>query len=125
MSDITKYGETCANCGGDYAIHHYQTSQCPVGGREAPAGRKQEWKNTTFEKIAEPQPTFQSKLIRINAERIAQLEAKLQNAERDAWNAAIAAAAARLKEEAARDVWTFQEFTILSNSANKLLQLTK
>ena len=40
---------TCKNCGGDEAIHHYETNQCPVGGYEAPIGRKQEWKSTTFE----------------------------------------------------------------------------
>ena len=41
--------DVCKNCGGDKAIHHYKTNQCPVGGREAPIGRKQEWKSTTFE----------------------------------------------------------------------------
>jgi hypothetical protein len=40
---------TCKNCGGDEAIHHYETNQCPVGGCEAPIGRKQEWKSTMFE----------------------------------------------------------------------------
>lgn len=39
----------CKNCGADYGLHHYETNQCPVGGREAPHGRKQEWKSTTFE----------------------------------------------------------------------------
>ena len=40
---------TCKNCGGDEAIHQYETNRCPVGGREAPIGRKEEWKSTTFE----------------------------------------------------------------------------
>lgn len=41
--------DKCKNCGGDNGIHHYQTNQCPVGGREAPIGRKQEYMGTTFE----------------------------------------------------------------------------
>ena len=40
--------DKCKNCGGYRGIHHYETDQCPVGGREAPIG-KQEWKSTTFE----------------------------------------------------------------------------
>ena len=39
----------CKNCGAEYGLHHYQTDQCPVGGREAPVGQNQEWKTTTFE----------------------------------------------------------------------------
>jgi len=49
---------TCKNCGGEYGIHHYQTNQCPFGGREAPIGRKQEWKSTTFEANDKPQGTI-------------------------------------------------------------------
>lgn len=41
--------DKCKNCGGDEGIHHYQTNQCPVDGREAPIGRKQEYKTTTYE----------------------------------------------------------------------------
>ena len=33
----------CKNCGGEKGIHHYQTMACPVGGREAPVGKPQEW----------------------------------------------------------------------------------
>lgn len=40
---------TCKNCGGDEGIHHFETGQCPVGGREASTGHRQEWKWTTFE----------------------------------------------------------------------------
>lgn len=40
---------TCKNCGGDQAIHHYETMQCPAGGHEAAIGRKQEWISTKFE----------------------------------------------------------------------------
>lgn len=40
--------DQCVNCGGSEGIHHYQTEQCPVGGREAPDGREQEWKTSTF-----------------------------------------------------------------------------
>lgn len=39
----------CKNCGAEYGLHHYQTNQCPVGGREAAIGEKQEWKTTVFE----------------------------------------------------------------------------
>lgn len=39
----------CKNCGADRGLHHYETMQCPVGGREAPIGRKQEWMRTEFE----------------------------------------------------------------------------
>ncbi len=42
-------GDICKNCGGERGLHHYETNQCPVGGREAPIGRKQEWKMTLFE----------------------------------------------------------------------------
>ena len=42
--------DVCKNCGGERGLHHYETDQCPVGGREAPLNRKQEWKTTTFEK---------------------------------------------------------------------------
>ena len=42
--------DKCKNCCGEYGLHHFETNQCPVGGREAPIGRKQEWKTTTFEK---------------------------------------------------------------------------
>lgn len=40
---------TCKNCGAEYGLHHYQTNQCPVGGREAAIGEKQEWKTTVYE----------------------------------------------------------------------------
>jgi len=45
--------DKCKNCGAENGLHHYQTNQCPVGGREAPIGKKQEWKSTTFEKEEE------------------------------------------------------------------------
>lgn len=45
---MTNGNDKCKNCGGDEAIHHYQTDQCPVGGVEAPVGREQEWKTSTF-----------------------------------------------------------------------------
>jgi len=41
--------DKCRNCGGERGLHHYSTDQCPVGGREAPVSKKQEWKMTTFE----------------------------------------------------------------------------
>lgn len=77
MSDFDNYGKTCANCGGDYAIHHYATSQCPVGGREAPEGRKQEWKTSTFQEMPQPQMmTHQAEYDKLTA-RITELEAQL------------------------------------------------
>lgn len=45
---MTNGNDKCRNCGGDRAIHHYQTDQCPVGGVEAPIGREQEWKTSAF-----------------------------------------------------------------------------
>jgi len=42
--------DKCKNCGGDAGIHHYETNRCPVGGREAPIGRSQEYMTTTFQK---------------------------------------------------------------------------
>lgn len=41
--------DKCKNCGAEYGLHNGYTDQCPLGGREAPIGRKQEWKSTTFE----------------------------------------------------------------------------
>jgi len=41
--------DKCKNCGGERGLHHFETDQCPFGGREAPISRKQEWKSTTFE----------------------------------------------------------------------------
>jgi hypothetical protein len=38
----------CKNCGGDGAIHHYQTNQCPVGGRGAPMDRPTIWQENSF-----------------------------------------------------------------------------
>jgi hypothetical protein len=48
---MTNGNDICGNCGGDRGIHQYRTDQCPVGGIEAPAGRKQEWKTSTFADI--------------------------------------------------------------------------
>ena len=39
----------CKNCGGTDGLHHFETNQCPIGGVEAPIGRKQKWATTTFE----------------------------------------------------------------------------
>ena len=75
---VNLYGTICANCGGDYAIHHYETNQCPVGGREAPEGRKQEWKSTAFEPVPEPQTTTHEKEYQQQKARIAELEKALR-----------------------------------------------
>lgn len=50
---------TCKNCRGNKGIHHYQTMQCPVGGREAPVSRKQEYMTTTYE-----EESFKAKRVR-------------------------------------------------------------
>lgn len=39
----------CVNCGGDEAIHRWDTLQCPFGGREAPFPRKTEYIASTYE----------------------------------------------------------------------------
>lgn len=49
----------CKNCGAEYGLHHYQTNQCPIGGREAAIGEKQEYKTTVFE----PEITLPEKAI--------------------------------------------------------------
>ena len=49
---------TCRNCGGDRAIHHYETMQCPVGGREAPVGRPQLWQDSCYEEEGEQMVTM-------------------------------------------------------------------
>lgn len=46
----------CKNCGADYGLHHYKTSQCPTNGVEAPVGREQTWMTTTFEDCPAPKP---------------------------------------------------------------------
>ena len=38
----------CKHCGAHHGLHHYQTMQCPVGGREASVGQRQEWMTQTF-----------------------------------------------------------------------------
>lgn len=73
--------DTCGNCGADNGLHHYQTNQCPLGGREAPIGRKQEWMTTTFipaEAIANVRQV-RAMVAEINekTKRIEQLEAML------------------------------------------------
>lgn len=69
---------TCKNCGGDEAIHHYQTNQCPVGGREAPFGRKQEWKSTTFEPNKENEIAELRTLVNKLLARVESLESKVE-----------------------------------------------
>ena len=48
---VKHYGKVCFHCGHDYAIHHYETMQCPKGG-EATGDIKQEWLKTTFVPLA-------------------------------------------------------------------------
>jgi hypothetical protein len=84
--------ETCKNCGGEYGLHHFQTNQCPVNGREAPLGRKQEYKTTVFEaeqndKAAETQAIF-AEYEKINLAQAQQIAAL-----RDAGHEVIAAEA--------------------------------
>jgi len=40
----TKYTTgICFNCGAGMGLHHYETTQCPKNGIEAPLNKKQEW----------------------------------------------------------------------------------
>lgn len=69
----------CKNCGGDKGIHHYQTNQCPVGGREAPVGKKDEYMASTFEsnELEELSETVRQLLIRV--EELEEKVDRLQN----------------------------------------------
>ena len=68
--------DKCKNCGGDRGLHHFETDQCPVGGREAPIGRKQEWKSTTFEVETENEVDELRKSVKELLARIEELEAQ-------------------------------------------------
>ncbi len=61
--------DICKNCGGERGIHHYQTNQCPVGGREAPGTQRQEYKTTTFEM----EPTEQMEDLELLRKMVASL----------------------------------------------------
>ena len=41
--------EKCINCGAEISLHQYETNKCPLGGIEAPVGKRQQWVNTVFE----------------------------------------------------------------------------
>lgn len=68
----------CKNCGGDYGIHHYQTDQCPVGGRECSINQKQEYKSTTFETETESEVDELRKSVKDLLARVKELEAQVQ-----------------------------------------------
>ena len=70
--------DICKNCGGDRAIHHYETDQCPLGGREASIGRKQEWKSTTFEIETKNEVDELRKSIKKLLARVEELEAQVK-----------------------------------------------
>jgi len=62
--------DKCKNCGGWKGLHHYQSMQCPVGGRESNIGRPQEWMETRFEQeddSAETIATLQAENARLRA----------------------------------------------------------
>lgn len=42
----------CANCGGEYGLHQFETNQCPVGGIESPYPVPQKWADTTFDSVS-------------------------------------------------------------------------
>ena len=71
--------DKCKNCGGDRGLHHYETDQCPVGGREAPLGRKQEWKSTTFEIESESEVEELRKTVKELLARVEELEEKVDS----------------------------------------------
>lgn len=66
--------DVCKNCGGQRGLHHYETDQCPVGGREAPVGRRQEWKSTTFELDKSDDLVELRETVKRLSERIDELE---------------------------------------------------
>ena len=70
--------DKCKNCGGDRAIHHFLTDQCPLGGREASIGRKQEWKSTTFEIETKNEVDELRKSIKKLLARVEELEAQVK-----------------------------------------------
>jgi len=70
--------DKCKNCGGERGLHHFETDQCPVGGREAPIGRKQEWKSTTFEIETESEVDELRKSIKDLLARVEELEAQVE-----------------------------------------------
>lgn len=45
--------DTCENCGAGYGLHHDETEQCPLFGREAPIGERQEYEETVFRAFAD------------------------------------------------------------------------
>lgn len=69
----------CKNCGGDYGIHHYQTDQCPVGGRECSINQKQEYKSTTFEVETESEVDELRKSVKDLLARVEELEMKVDS----------------------------------------------
>ena len=70
--------DKCKNCGGDRGIHHYDTDQCPVGGREMPVGKKDAWKSTTFEVETESEVDELRKTVKELLARVEELEAQVE-----------------------------------------------
>jgi len=75
---MTQSWTTCRNCGGERDLHHFETDQCPVGGREAPMGRKQEWKSTTFEIETESEVDELRKSVKDLLARVEELEEQVE-----------------------------------------------
>lgn len=71
---MLKTTDKCKHCGADYGLHHYATNQCPVGGREAPIGRKQEYKSTVFEQDTTTEIEELREMIKKLTARIEELE---------------------------------------------------
>jgi hypothetical protein len=73
--------DKCKNCGGDRSLHHFETDQCPVDGREAPIGRKQEWKSTIFEEVevTESEVERLNKVVKDLLARVEELEEKVES----------------------------------------------
>ena len=66
--------DICKNCGGTYGIHQYETNQCPVGGREAPMDKRQEYMDTTFDPDKTDEIEELKTLVRQLQARVEELE---------------------------------------------------
>ena len=57
----------CKNCGGEKGLHHWETGQCPVNGKEAPIGKPDVW---TFETFQPEEDLSEIEQLRIENKRL-------------------------------------------------------